>query len=111
VLGIYAVVAYVVGQRTREFGVRLALGATARDVRSLVLRQGGALAAGGIVLGLGGAALLSGVLRSLLFGISPTDLRVYAAMSVVLFVVVVTAALIPAHRAAAVDPVEAIRAE
>jgi len=111
VLGIYAVVAYVVGQRTREFGVRLALGATARDVRSLVLRQGGALAAGGIVLGLGGAALLSGVLRSLLFGISPTDLRVYAAMSVVLFVVVVTAALIPAHRAATVDPVEAIRSE
>jgi putative ABC transport system permease protein len=111
VLGIYAVVAYVVGQRTREFGVRIALGATAGNVRGLVLRQGGALAGGGIVLGLAGAAMLSGVLRSLLFGISPTDLRVYAVMSVVLFVVVVTAALIPAHRAAAVDPVEAIRAE
>ncbi len=111
IVGIYGVVAYVVSQRRREFGVRIALGATAGNVRRSVLRQGGLAGALGIMLGLGGAMASSRILESLLFGVAPMEPVVYGGVSVGLLVVVLLGTLLPAQRAAMVDPVEAIRAE
>lgn len=110
-VGIYGTVAYVVSRRTREFGVRIALGASGRDIRGSVLGRAGAMGACGIALGLAGAAVAGRVLESLLFGVATTDPVVIAAVAVGLFAAVVVASLAPAARAAAVDPVEAMRVE
>jgi len=110
-IGIYGVISYVVSQRTREIGVRMALGATAPSVRSMVVRQGLALAGGGIVLGLAVAGALSSVMASLLYGVSPTDPITYGSVAVALVVVSFTASWIPATRAAGVDPSRALRAD
>lgn len=111
IVGIYGVVAYVVGQRTREFGVRIALGARAAEVRSMVLRQGGRVGAMGIGVGLVGALAVSRVLQSLLFDVAATDVFTYVAVSLALFVLVLGATLVPARRATRIDPVRALRAE
>ena len=110
-VGIYGVIAYVVSQRTREIGVRMALGASAPSVRGMVVRQGLALAGAGVATGLLAAALLSRVLGSLLFGVSATDPVTYAGVATALVAVATLACWIPALRAAGVDPSIALRAE
>jgi predicted permease len=111
IVGIYGVISYAVSQRTREIGIRLALGAEARAVRLMVVRQGLVLAGIGVAIGLIAASGLMQLMRSLLFGISPLDPPTYAAVPVVLALAAVLASYLPARRAAAVDPVEALKAE
>jgi putative ABC transport system permease protein len=107
--GLYGVMSYLVAQRTREIGLRMALGATPASMLGLVLRQAGAMTAAGIVVGLLGALLLARSLASLLFGVNPTDLAVYVAVSALLAVVASVAIAIPCARAARVDPIIALR--
>ncbi len=111
VIGIYGVVSYVVSQRTREIGVRMALGAAGSAVRGMVLRQGMLLAGVGVVLGLVAAAAASRLLASLLYGVSATDPLTYAAVAALLTAVAAAASWIPARRAAGVDPATALRNE
>jgi predicted permease len=110
-LGIYSVLAYDVSQRTREIGVRSAIGASRKQIATLFLRQG--LWKGGIGVGLGlvGAALLSGSMTTLLFNVRPTDPAVYAAVSFVLIAVALLASYLPARRASRIDPLIALREE
>ncbi len=108
-IGIYGVVSYVVSQRTREIGVRMALGATAPSVRGMVVRQGLALAVGGIAVGLLAAGFLSSVMSSLLFGVNALDPLTYGAVAGTLVCVAAFASWIPARRAAGVDPSRALR--
>ena len=110
-VGIYGVISYVVSQRTREIGVRMALGASAATVRGMVVRQGLLLSGAGVGLGLLVAALLSRVMRSLLYGVGAVDPLTYAVVAVSLVAVAVLASLIPAVRAAGVDPSRALRTE
>jgi putative ABC transport system permease protein len=110
-VGLYGVIAHLVGQQTREIGVRMALGASKASVFALFLRQALFLAAVGVILGLGGAWSLTRVLRTLLTGISTTDPWVFALGASVIFAVAVAAALRPALRATGVDPARALRAE
>lgn len=104
---IMAVLAYLVSQRGHEVGVRMALGATRADVVRLVVGQGASMAALGILVGLAGAAAVSG----LLYGVSPTDTRFYAGVAGGLAVVALAATAIPAWRAACLDPVASLKAE
>jgi ABC-type antimicrobial peptide transport system permease subunit len=110
-LGLYGLLAYVVSQRTKEFGIRLALGAPRRDVISLVMRQGLRLVLLG--LGIGLAASLAGtrMIANLLFGVSPLDLAAFVSVSVVLALVALLACYLPARRATKVDPMRALRTE
>jgi predicted permease len=110
-IGLYGVIAYNTAMRTREIGVRIALGAEGSHVVRLVAAQGGRLVAVGIVLGLAGSTVLLRVLRSMMFGASTIDLPVFAAVSVVLAAVSLAAIWTPARRAARVSPLEALRAE
>ncbi|OFW39648.1 MAG: hypothetical protein A3J29_17420 [Acidobacteria bacterium RIFCSPLOWO2_12_FULL_67_14b] len=110
-IGIYGVVSYGVSQQTREFGVRMALGATPRDVLRQVLRSGGTLVGVGIVIGIAGAAGVSGLLRGALFGVSPVDPLTYAGVAVVLGLAGVIACMVPAWRASGTNPVNALRME
>jgi ABC-type antimicrobial peptide transport system permease subunit len=110
-IGIYGVLSYSVGRRTREVGVRLALGATRGDVIRLVFRQGLGLTALGLAAGLAGALLLTRYLSSLLFEVSRWDVATYAAVAFLLLAVAVLACWIPARRAMRVDPVVALRFE
>ena len=109
--GIYGVMSYSVAQRTREMGIRLALGATPGAVLRLVLGQAMRLVAGGVLLGVAGALSLGGVIRTLLFGVSPADPSVFAALVALLCGTAALAALVAARRATTVDPVLALRAE
>jgi ABC-type antimicrobial peptide transport system permease subunit len=111
VSGLYGVVTYAVSQRRREIGIRLALGAQAREVRGLFVRRGLILGGTGVALGLGGALGLTRLMESLLFGISPLDPVTFAAMTIVLAAAAGLASYLPARRALAVDPVETLRAE
>jgi predicted permease len=111
VVGVYGVLSYLVAQRTREMGVRLALGARPADVRGMVVRQGGLVGVAGIAIGLGVAGGLTHLMSALLFGVSPVDPLTYCAVAAVLMGVVLLASYIPARRAAAVDPTEALRWE
>jgi putative ABC transport system permease protein len=111
VAGIYGVISYAVTQRTCEIGIRMALGAEPHQVLSRVLRQSMILAIFGIVIGLAIAFASTRLLQSLLAGISPDDPGVFAAVSIVLIVAALAANLLPARRAATVDPVRALRFE
>jgi putative ABC transport system permease protein len=108
-IGIYGLIAYAVAQRTRELGIRMALGARPHDVLSLVVREGMLLAGLGIVLGIGGAFAATRLLASLLFGVTPTDPVTLASVAALLGAVALLACWLPARRAARVDPVEALR--
>ncbi|HEV2129852.1 MAG TPA: FtsX-like permease family protein, partial [Longimicrobiaceae bacterium] len=110
-VGIYGVMAATARQRTREIGIRLAIGATARDVRRLVLRQGMWLALWGCLLGTAGALFGARALRSMLFEVSPTDPVTFAAVVGLILGAAALACYIPARRASRVDPVNALRAE
>jgi ABC-type antimicrobial peptide transport system permease subunit len=110
-LGIYGVMSYSVSQRTREIGIRMAIGAQRWNVLTLVLRQGMLLATVGTGLGLLAAIASTRVLASVLHGVSPTDLPTFVAISLLLGVVALIACWLPARRAAKVDPIEALRYE
>src|SRR5690348_7025752 len=110
-VGIYGVIAYLVSLRTREIGVRMALGAQPAQVRRMIARHALVDAAIGIVVGLGGAALLTRVLGSVLFGVSPTDPLALGGAAVVLVVTAIAASWIPARRAASLQPSIALRVE
>ena len=107
--GIAGVIAFSVNQRTQEFGIRMALGAQRGSVLSLVLRQGITLVLVGLAIGLAGALVVTRVLTTLLFGVEPTDALTFLAVSMVLVAVAAAACLIPARRAASVDPMVALR--
>ncbi len=110
-IGIYGVMAYVVNQRTHEFGIRMALGAGAGNVLGLVLRQGLTLAAAGMVIGFAGALALTRLLSSFLYGVSPFDLVTFVGVAALLALVILIACLLPARRATGVDPIVALRYE
>src|SRR5208337_5081298 len=110
-VGIYGVVSYSVEQRTHEVGIRMALGAQRRDVLKLILAQGMVLLLMGIGLGLIGAFLLTRFLAGLLYGVRPTDLTTFAAVSLLLAAVAIMACYIPARRATNVEPSVALRHE
>jgi putative ABC transport system permease protein len=108
-IGLYGVIAGLVAQRTAEIGMRVALGATTRDVMTLIVRQGLGMTALGIAIGLGLALLTTQAFKTLLVGISATDALSFLGTSVVLMVVALAAILIPARRAASIDPLKALR--
>jgi predicted permease len=110
-VGIYGIMAHLVVQRTREIGIRIALGAVPREILRLVLSQGALLAGVGIVLGVAGAFATTRLLAGLLFHIGPTDPVTFAATALLLALVAALASLVPAFRATRVAPVEALRAE
>jgi putative ABC transport system permease protein len=110
-LGLYGVTAYAVSRRQAEMGVRMALGATAGDVKRLVLYRAWALLFAGVIAGLAAATWLTRWLSSLLFGVAPVDLPTFLGLSAVLVAVGTIAALVPAHRASRVDPSVALRGE
>jgi predicted permease len=110
-IGVLGVLAFTVSQRTREFGVRLALGARREQVLGMVLKEGATLALAALLLGVLSAGVLSRFLVDLLFGVTATDIATYVVVGVTLGVVAVLAAYVPARRATRVDPMEALRAE
>jgi predicted permease len=110
-VGIYGVISYSTSRRTHEIGIRMALGARRGDVLKLVVRQGAMLALSGIAVGLVSAVALSRFLSKLLFGVKPTDPVIYTVVSLSLLAVALAACFIPARRAAATDPVDALRYE
>jgi putative ABC transport system permease protein len=111
VVGLYGVMAFQVTQRAREMGVRMALGASRRDVLALVVGQGLRLVIAGLAAGLVAAGALSGSIAALLFDVSPRDVTIFAAVPAVLFVAGVLASYVPARRATRVDPVVALRGD
>jgi putative ABC transport system permease protein len=110
-IGIYGVMAYVVGQRTHEIGVRMALGARGDQVLREVVERGMRPAMVGLVAGIVGALALTGVLSKLLYGVSATDPLTFVGVALVLAAVALLANLVPARRAARVDPAIALRSE
>jgi putative ABC transport system permease protein len=109
VVGIYGVIAYSVGQRTHEFGIRMALGAQRHQLLFLVMRQNVCTLAVGLTVGVGGAIAVTRLMGSLLFGIGPADPLTLSSMATVLMMVALIASYIPARRAAEVDPMAALR--
>jgi len=110
-VGIYGVVSYSVARRTKEFGLRMVLGAQGGDVLGLVMKQGAGMVAIGIVAGLATAFALTRLMASLLFGVTPTDLPTFAGVTVLLFAVALVACYLPARRATLVDPIQTLRYE
>ena len=109
-IGTYGVISYSVTRRTREMGIRTALGATRRDLTRLVVGQGVVLAATGGVLGLAGALAAMRLISSLLYGVEPTDPITLVGIALLLMLVVVVASWVPARRAAGVPAVQALKA-
>ena len=110
-VGIYGVISYVVSQRTREIGVRMAMGAETGDVSRMVLKQASMLAGLGVLIGLFGAFGLTRLMSALLFGVSPMDPATFVSVALALSAVALLASYLPARRAARVDPVVALRFE
>jgi putative ABC transport system permease protein len=110
-LGVYSVLAYTVNQRRRELSVRMALGAQPRDLVKLVLAQGATLTIAGSLVGVAAAFVLGRTLSTLLFGVSPADATAFATAVAVAFLAALSACLIPARRAASLDPIEGLRAD
>lgn len=110
-IGIYGVIAYSVAQRTREIGIRMALGADKKDVLQMVIGQGLRVTLLGTVMGIGGAIALTPFLSSLLYGVKPTDPLTFVAVSLLLTATALLVCYIPARRAMRVDPVVALRHE
>lgn len=111
IVGLYSLLAYVTARRTKEFGIRMALGALPSQVLRLVLGQGGVLVISGVIAGLLAAAGAARLLQSLLFGISPIDLRTFLAVGALFLAICAMACFVPARRAASVDPMLALRDE
>jgi ABC-type antimicrobial peptide transport system permease subunit len=111
IIGIYGVISYAVLQRTREIGIRLALGVQKGRLRWMFIRSALLLTGSGIAIGLAAAAGLTQLMQSLLFGVSPLDPFTYVSVLIVLTASAVLASYLPARRAAGVNPVEALRAE
>lgn len=110
-VGIYGVLSYTVAQRTRDIGIRMALGATRSNVAQDVLGHGLLLTGIGWVIGVAGALILAQVIQSLLYGVRPTDVATFLTTSVVLAIVALVASYLPARRATRVDPMTALRHE
>jgi putative ABC transport system permease protein len=108
-LGIYGLLAYMVGQKSHEIGIRIALGAQPSDILKLILRRGMFLSGAGILAGLLLAAISSPMIASLLYGVRPLDLQVFLFVPLVFLVVAFLASSIPARRALRVDPIIALR--
>jgi ABC-type antimicrobial peptide transport system permease subunit len=111
VVGIYGVISYSVSQRTREIGIRMALGAQQGEVRGMFVRHGLLLTGIGVACGLAAAAALTRLMSSLLFDVSPIDPVTYGAVSIGLATAAMLASYLPARRATTIDPVDALRAE
>jgi ABC-type antimicrobial peptide transport system permease subunit len=110
-LGIYGVISYIVSERTRDIGIRLALGAQRGEIMGMILRQGLGLATAGAALGLVGSVIVSHLMAGLLYGVVPTDPLTFVAVTLVLTGVALAACYIPARRAMRVDPMIALRYE
>ena len=108
-LGIYGVTSYYVTQRTHEIGVRMALGAQVADVLKLIVKRAMLLAVIGIGIGIAGAVAVTRYMTTLLFGVKPIDPLTFVGVAIVLALVVLVAGLVPARRAAKIDPLEALR--
>jgi ABC-type antimicrobial peptide transport system permease subunit len=111
VLGIYSIISFSVASRVQEIAIRMALGSQRSGIVQLVLRSGMMMALVGCLLGLGGAAAASGLLRSFLFGVNPFDPLVMVLAAASVFLLAFAASVIPARRAASVDPIQALRSE
>jgi hypothetical protein len=110
-VGLYGVLSYVVAERTREIGVRMALGAKAEQVLAMVVAQGGRVVAVGVAIGIGVALWVTRALGSLLFGVAPIDLATFVAMTASMIAVGLLASYLPARRASKVDPIISLRGE
>jgi len=110
-VGVYGVLSYSVGLRTREIGIRMALGSRRSEVICMVLRHGALLAGVGIVIGVSGALLLSRILATLVYQVTPRDILSFISAPLALLIVALAASYVPARRAAAVDPMSILRME
>jgi putative ABC transport system permease protein len=108
-IGVYGTISYIVGERTRDIGIRIALGAQRKTILRMVLSQGLALALAGAVVGLAGALIVSHLMAGLLYGVSPSDPLTFIGLTVVLLIVALAACYFPARRAMRVDPIVALR--
>jgi predicted permease len=111
IIGIYGVISYAVSQRTREIGIRMALGAQKRGLRLMFVRSALALTGVGVIIGLGAAAAVAQLMRTLLFGVSPLDPVSFAVVPLILILAAALASFLPARRATAINPVDALKAE
>ena len=110
-IGIYGLIAYLVGQGSREVGIRLALGATPATIMKLIVRGGMTLTLWGVGIGIGGALVVSRLMRSLLFGVGVTDVATFVAVPILLACIALVASYVPARRASRIDPTTSLRCE